>query len=216
MLRVSNAVGVVGVTGNELWLPDPTAPHRDAATTVVALVAEVLRNLRRVEFGRITEFANDFDDCTLAALGRDARCGEQIDALLLVQRANDDLELRISEDARERRRCRARRATLPAVPKSSASMAFALIAKLPLRLPAVTGFRADWHAAGCDEREVERIHRRAVPGGAAAAEDGLPPATLNCPSSQSKLSSFRLFCVISTNFDFDLDLHRALCPRGCR
>ena len=95
VLRVSKAVGVVGVTGKA---PE-VAPVRPPAAADDDAGVGAIRNLRRIELRRVTEFAHDLDHGALAALGRDARGGEKIDAFLLVQRADDDLELRVGEDA---------------------------------------------------------------------------------------------------------------------
>ena len=61
--------------------------------------ADGVRNLWRIELGRITEFAHDLDHGALAALGRDARRGEKIDALLLIQSPHHHLELRVGKDS---------------------------------------------------------------------------------------------------------------------
>src|SRR5205823_6869382 len=65
------------------------------AATSAAVAAEVLRNLWRIKLGRIAELADDLDDSALAALGRHARCGEQVHTFFLVDRPHHDLELRI-------------------------------------------------------------------------------------------------------------------------
>ena len=65
----------------------------DAAAATVS--AKVLRNLWRVELCRIAELADDFNDGSLAALGRHARRGEQVHTLFLIDRPHHNLELRI-------------------------------------------------------------------------------------------------------------------------
>ncbi len=137
VFRVSNGVGVVGVTGKDCR--GLIADAAGAAAAAAVAVAEGLRNLRRVELGRVTEFADDLDGRLLAALGGHARSGEEVDALALVEGADDELELRIGEDAGERRRQPGRGRRSRATPKSRASMAFWLMARLPLRKPEVMG-----------------------------------------------------------------------------
>ena len=61
--------------------------------------AKGLRNLRRLELCWITKFAHDFDHSTLSALRRHARRGKNIDPLLLIESANNDLKLGISKYA---------------------------------------------------------------------------------------------------------------------
>jgi hypothetical protein len=55
----------------------------------------------RIKLRRIPKFTHDLNHGALAALGGDARRGEKIDAILLVQRPNDDLELRIGETSKQ-------------------------------------------------------------------------------------------------------------------
>ena len=171
MLRVSNAVGVVGVTGKELAAATEATPR--TADRRGAGAAEVLRNLRRIEFGRVTELADDLDHGALAALGRDARGGEEIDALFLVQRANDDLELRIGEDAGRARRGRARAELRRRSPKSRASMAFALIASAAAAVAA--------RSAGCRRRTPPGATNGKSAGLTLGAVPEVPPAPKTLP-----------------------------------
>src|SRR4029453_9812627 len=55
-------------------------------------------NLRRGERRWITKFSDNFDDGALPALGGHFRCGKKIDPFFLVERANNDLELRIGKN----------------------------------------------------------------------------------------------------------------------
>ena len=96
VLRFSNAVGVVGVTGNDGAAEDSHHGHRHAA----ARRTDGLRDLWGLELRRVNQLADDLDGRLLATLGGHARGAEQIDALLLVKRADDDLELRVAEHAR--------------------------------------------------------------------------------------------------------------------
>ena len=56
-------------------------------------------DLGRGKLRRVTEFSDDFDHGALPTLGCDPRSRQEINSFLLVQRTNDDLELRIGEDA---------------------------------------------------------------------------------------------------------------------
>ena len=58
--------------------------------------------MRQIVLGRITEFANDLDGRTLSALGGDLWSADQIDSFLLVQCAENHLELRVRKDAGDR------------------------------------------------------------------------------------------------------------------
>ena len=91
------------MTGNALLVDPPTIPWTPVATGAIG-------NFRRIKLRRITKFPHDLDHGALAALGRDARRGEQIDALLLVQRPDHDLELRIGEDSAQAEEARGERA----------------------------------------------------------------------------------------------------------
>src|SRR5204862_6848961 len=55
------------------------------------------RNMRRGERYRITKFSDDFDDSTLAAFRRHSWGRKKIDPFFLIERADDDLKLRIGE-----------------------------------------------------------------------------------------------------------------------
>src|ERR1700693_3743742 len=61
--------------------------------------AKGLRNLGRLKLCGITKFTHDFDHSTLSALCRHARRGKNIDSLLLIESANNDLKLGISKYA---------------------------------------------------------------------------------------------------------------------
>ena len=131
--------------------------------------------LRRIKLRRITKFAHDLDHGALAALGRDARRGEQIDALLLVQRPDDDLKLRIGENSAQGRRSRARAVLAPGIPKRSASSALAVMAtfrRCDCRRSPETGQR-DVRRARRKDSSAIRVELRAgeCPGGSAAAKD---------------------------------------------
>src|SRR6266404_7246110 len=57
------------------------------------------RDLRRSKLRRVTEFSDDFDHRALPTLRCDPRSRKEINSFLLVQRTDDNLELRIGEDA---------------------------------------------------------------------------------------------------------------------
>ena len=92
---VSNAVGVEGVTTPWLTkLPggtDTVEPRPPVGTR--------RRRFRSVEFSRIRKLARNADDRLAATLGGNFWSRHQIDAFLLVQGADDDLKLRVREDA---------------------------------------------------------------------------------------------------------------------
>ena len=155
-----------------------------------------------VNVRRITKFPDNLDDGALSAFCRHFGRGKKIDTFLLVQRANHDLKLRIGEDAGQSENSRRKGAACPMTGNKSASIAFALIARLPLRFPAVTGFcPIGTSVMGLTKGKLAPI-QRALPFLTFRLIQKLPRLpTLNGPSSQSKPSSFRLFWVISTNFD---------------
>ena len=68
--------------------------HKWAAAAAV-LLSNCLRNLRGLEFRRITEFTDDFDDGLRSGFRRHARCRKKIHAFFLVQPAHHDLEVRV-------------------------------------------------------------------------------------------------------------------------
>ena len=68
--------------------------------------ARTLRDLRRFELLRVREVSDNTDGCLLSALRRDLRGGHQIDAFLLVKRADHHLELRVGEDPGEGKEAR--------------------------------------------------------------------------------------------------------------
>ena len=98
VFRVSNAVGVVGVTGK---LFDIGRRHGSRHNTT-HISSEGLRNLRRLELGRVAELADDFDYRALPALGCHTGSGEEVHPLFLVQRSNDHLKLGICKYTGER------------------------------------------------------------------------------------------------------------------
>ena len=58
-------------------------------------------NLRGLILARVTELADDLHGCRGTAFGRHLGRGENINAFFLIERAEHDLELRISENAGE-------------------------------------------------------------------------------------------------------------------
>ena len=109
-----------------------------AIAAVIPLVAEVLRDLWWVEFGWVDEFADDLDDRPLTTACRDPRSGKRSTPLRWFNARITSWKLgsvMISGDPCD---CRSEHEA-PAVPKSNESIAFWLIARLPLRLPPVTG-----------------------------------------------------------------------------
>ena len=93
---------------------------------------------------------------------------------LLIERANHDLKLRIGENTAQSENSRSDERCAQASRTSSASIAFALMARLPLRLPPVTGNCPTGTVARIDKRDNRpgftgrRCSRRA-----AAAKDSL-------------------------------------------
>ena len=82
---------------------EEAAAAADAADAAAdAAAAEGLRNLRRGEFCRISELADDLDFRDLGALGGHAGSREEVNSLLLVQSAHDELECRIGAGSDER------------------------------------------------------------------------------------------------------------------
>ena len=65
-----------------------------------------LRDLRRFELLRVREVPDNADGRLLPALRRDLRGGHEIDAFLLVKRADHHLELRVGEDPGEGKEAR--------------------------------------------------------------------------------------------------------------
>ena len=67
----------------------------------------------RSVLGRVAEFTDDLNGCSLAAFRSDLRGAYEIDALLLVQRPKNDLELGVGKDARDGQngRCRSKGST---------------------------------------------------------------------------------------------------------
>ena len=88
----------------------------------------------------------------------------------------------------------------PGMPKRSASSALAVMARLPLRLPPVTGNPPTGAPPGGTNGKSFGLTAGPVPEVPPPPKTRFEPGTLNWPNNQSKPSSFRLFCVISTNF----------------
>src|SRR5438552_9588168 len=75
------------------------------------------------------------------------------------------------------------------------------MARLPLRVPPVTGNRPTGTPVGSTTGKSAGIVAGDVPEVPPPPKTRCDPGILNCPSNQSNPSSFRLFCVISINFD---------------
>ena len=99
----------------------------------------------------------------MTALGSDTRRGKQIDALLLIQAANNDLELWRSPIVPLSRKFLGQLLLRRWFQQIKASIAFCVIAKLPLRFPAVTGNLSD-----------RNVRQRRMVNGKLLAKTGTP------------------------------------------
>ena len=165
----------------------------------------------------ITELADDLDDGALAALGRDLGRGEEIDALLLVERANDHLELRIGEDAGDgadgrRQRGGARDG------KSSASMALALIAEIAAAIAGVVNRVAvlpTGPTPGATNGKSAGLSAGEVPGVPPPRKTFLVAGSIELPEQPVEAQFLEIVLLDFDELGFDLDLHRALVAAGC-
>src|SRR5439155_16106660 len=135
------------------------------------------RNLRLRIALWITEFSDDFNNSALTTLSRHARRRKKIDPLLLIQRADHNLELWISEHSGQSKDSWRNASHLPKAWHQKRIESIRANCKIAAAVSVCNRILADGHNVGIRcradvfcEREIRRIHLCAVPRGSAGPE----------------------------------------------
>ncbi len=162
------------------------------------------RKFRRIELRRVTKLAHNLDDRALSALGRDPRRREEVNALFLIERADDHLKSGIGKDPGEAENRRRDLASSSGGPEEQGVNRVGVNPELSAAIAGGNRIHLTSRSLLRAERIILRLHRSASARGSSAAKNSL---AANVKLPEQPIEAEFLEIILRDLDEFGLDLY---------